>query len=76
MTYCKTVAADFRQADSSQFSGFAIARRSIRKAILRYLRWRAVTQLRQVDPRMLKEFGVNTEIILSTMHRLEIGDTP
>ena len=38
-------------------------RRCLREAALRYLRWRGASQLRQLDPRTLKDFGIHAEIM-------------
>jgi hypothetical protein len=76
MMNCTTATAGVRQAEAFQSSGFAIARRCIRKVLLRYLRWRTASQLQQLDVRTLTEFGINPEAILSAMHGIEIGDMP
>jgi hypothetical protein len=56
-------------------NGSSTIRRAIHKAVLRYLRWRALSQLQHVDPHMSKDFGVDTETILSIINRIEIGRT-
>jgi hypothetical protein len=76
VTNCKTATADLIDTSQAQSGSISTMRRSIRKAVLRYLTWRAATQLRQLDPRTLKEFGVSSETILSIIHQIEIGDTP
>jgi hypothetical protein len=38
-------------------------RRCVRETALRYLRWRSASQLRQLNPRTLKDFGVHAEIL-------------
>jgi hypothetical protein len=48
---------------------FAAQRRCIRAAALRYLGWRSASQLRRLDPRTLKDFGVHAEI-LSLVERI------
>jgi hypothetical protein len=49
----------------------ATARRGIRRAVLRYLRWRTVSQLRRLDARTLQASGIHTEDILAVISGAE-----
>jgi hypothetical protein len=52
---------------ASSASIFAALRRCLREAALRYLRWRSAAQLRRLDPRTLKDFGVPAREILGSV---------
>jgi hypothetical protein len=43
----------------------------IRRAVLRYLRWRAVSQLRRLDARTLQASGIHAEDILAVISGAE-----
>jgi len=60
---------------TSSASIFAALRRCLRKAALRYLRWRSASQLRRLDPRMLKDFGVPAREILCSVLGSALADT-
>ena len=53
--------------------GIAVARRGVRAAVLRYLRWRAVSQLRRLDARTLQASGLHAEDILAAVSGAQTG---
>jgi uncharacterized protein YjiS (DUF1127 family) len=59
---------------ASQISRLGLARRSVRKMVLRYLRWRTVSQLRQLDSHLLRDLGVRPAEFMSVVRGLEIDD--
>jgi len=60
---------------TSSTSIFAALRRCLREAALRYLRWRSALQLRRLDPRTLKDFGVPAREILCSVLGSALADT-
>jgi uncharacterized protein YjiS (DUF1127 family) len=66
--------AECVQPVAPQISRVALARRGVRRAVLRYLRWRTVSQLRQLDPRTLRDLGLGPAELMSVVCGLEIDD--
>jgi len=66
--------AEFAQPVASQTSRVALARHGVRRAVLRYLRWRTVSHLHQLDPRMLRDLGIPPAELMSLVRGLEIDD--
>jgi len=60
---------------TSSTSIFVTLRRCLREAALRYLRWRSALQLRRLDPRTLKDFGVPAREILCSVLGSALADT-
>jgi hypothetical protein len=67
MTIGKTQTTGPGQTRPASNGGIATARRGIRRAVLRYLRWRAVSQLRRLDARTLQASGIHAEDILAVI---------
>jgi hypothetical protein len=71
MTIGKTQTTGPGQTRPASNGGIATARRGIRGAVLRYLRWRAVSQLRRLDARTLQASGIHAEDILAAISRAQ-----
>jgi uncharacterized protein YjiS (DUF1127 family) len=56
-------------------SRVALARRRLHRAVLRYLKWRAVSHLQQLDPRTLRDLGVPPAELMSIVRGMAIDDT-
>ena len=67
MTIGKTQTTGPGQTRLASNGSIATARRGIRGAVLRYLRWRAVAQLRRLDARTLQASGIRAEDILAVI---------
>ena len=67
MTIGKTQTTGPSQARLASSGSIATARRRVRGAVLRYLRWRAVSQLRRLDARTLQASGIRAEDILAVI---------
>jgi uncharacterized protein YjiS (DUF1127 family) len=74
MTISKTEGADFGQPDASRVNWTAAMRRCVRAAVVRYLRWRTVSQLQRLDAHTLRDLGLRPSEILSMMRGLEIDE--
>lgn len=74
MTMSKTE-ADFIQPITSRIGLATVARRRIRKAVLRYLKWRTVSHLQQVDVHTLRDLGICPAELMLVVRGLEIDDT-
>jgi len=73
MTIGKTQTTGPGQTRPASNGGIATARRGIRRAVLRYLRWRAVSQLRRLDARTLRASGIRAEDILAMIGGAQTG---
>jgi hypothetical protein len=71
MTIGKTQTTGPGQTRPASNGGIVTARRGIRGAVLRYLRWRAVSQLRRLDARTLQASGIHAEDILAVISGAE-----
>ena len=71
MTIGKTQTTGPGQTRLASNGSIATARRGVRGAVLRYLRWRAVSQLRRLDARTLQASGIRAEDILAAISGAE-----
>ena len=67
MSIGKTKTTGPRRTRLASNGSIATARRRVRRAVLRYLRWRAVSHLRRLDARTLQASGIRAEDILAVI---------
>ena len=67
MTIGQSKMTSLRPTTLTANGGITTARDGIRRVVLRYLRWRAVSQLRRLDARTLQEPGIHAEDILAVI---------